>query len=383
MGPGRTSPARRGHYPLPLNLLLSLNLLLLLAAQPRGVRPLASSPPPFPFLVPRIPASEYRSYRARHGPCVPVVLRGGSAGLPTPAGAERLAESLLLGLSGEEVVVQRRRRRRREEGEGGGGGEDATEWAAMTLGEAAGEAMDSDHWDAALAFCEGLLPPPGGGGEGGGRGAAEDLARTLRRAMGGPFRGGWGDDDHDDDDDNDEEEEEEDWFDHFPPEARPSDAVVLAGEGATSTLHRDPFEWTGTSLCLEGSKLWRFVLPGGGGVEEVDGALESYRLASVAWDGGGGGDGGTTAATTTTTPLSAGWQSDLTLYRHRAGGVPPARALAGLAGSDPAAYVRELEAIATGVGGRLDPCGGAREALGRMGGGEAPPPPRPSPRQSS
>ena len=239
----------------------------------------------------------------------------------------------------------------------------------MTLGEAAGEAMDSDHWDAALAFCEGLLPPPGGGGEGEGRGAAEDLARTLRRAMGGPFRGGWGDDDDDDDDDNDDEEEE-DWFDHFPPEARPSDAVVLAGEGATSTLHRDPFEWTGTSLCLEGSKLWRFVLPGGGGVEEVDGALESYRLASVAWDDGGGGDGGTTTAAATTTPLSAGWQSDLTLYRHRAGGVPPARALAGLAGSDPAAYVRELEATAPGGGARRAPGGGAREARGRRGGGK-------------
>ena len=378
MGPGRTSPARRGHYPLPLN------LLLLLAAQPRGVRPLASSPPPFPFLVPRIPASEYRSYRARHGPCVPVVLRGGSAGLPTPAGAERLAESLLLGLSGEEVVVQRRRRRRREEGEGGGGGEDATEWAAMTLGEAAGEAMDSDHWDAALAFCEGLLPPPGGGGEGGGRGAAEDLARTLRRAMGGPFRGGWGDDDHDDDDDNDEEEEEEDWFDHFPPEARPSDAVVLAGEGATSTLHRDPFEWTGTSLCLEGSKLWRFVLPGGGGVEEVDGALESYRLASVAWDGGGGG---------------GRWHHRRHHHHH-----PPQRGLAerpdpvpapgggGAAGEGPGGPGRvRPRRVRQGAGG--DRHGGGRKA-GPLrggeggpgedgGGGEAPPPPRPSPRQSS
>ena len=98
---------------------------------------------------------------------------------------------------------------------------------------------------------------------------------------------------------------DEDWFRlYFPREIQPSDAVVFAGAGATSTLHRDPFEWTGTSLCLEGTKIWRFIDPKNN-VGTIDEALQSYRLDSTAW----GEEEGVT--------MSAGWQSDLSLFALR------------------------------------------------------------------
>jgi hypothetical protein len=85
---------------------------------------------------------------------------------------------------------------------------------------------------------------------------------------------------------------EESWLDSFPAERRPADAcVVCAGAGARSPLHRDPYDWTGTSLCLEGSKVWRFLLD----VEDSD--LDAYKLPSEAF-----GDD------------SAGTQSDIDLY---------------------------------------------------------------------
>jgi hypothetical protein len=73
-------------------------------------------------------------------------------------------------------------------------------------------------------------------------------------------------------------EGDDDWFEWFPPEAVPSDCVVIASHGATSTLHRDPFEWTGTSLCLEGRQIWRFLPP-----PPPDEALRACRLESIAW----------------------------------------------------------------------------------------------------
>eukprot|EP00931_Biecheleriopsis_adriatica_P073795 TRINITY_DN48014_c0_g1_i1.p1 TRINITY_DN48014_c0_g1~~TRINITY_DN48014_c0_g1_i1.p1 ORF type:complete len:428 (-),score=74.44 TRINITY_DN48014_c0_g1_i1:41-1324(-) len=97
----------------------------------------------------------------------------------------------------------------------------------------------------------------------------------------------------------------ENWFNYFPKRLQPSPfCLVCAGSGSRSTLHRDPFEWTGTSFCVSGSKLWTFLPPGDAGVEAVDSALKAYRFP---YDGYG------------QESLAAGWQSDLDLYEHSAG----------------------------------------------------------------
>lgn len=146
--------------------------------------------------------------------------------------------------------------------------------------------MDSNNDDAYFAFCEGLLLP-------GSYDSTNELSNKLREIREAPFVG------------------QENWFDYFPSNIRPSDAIILAGSGATSTLHRDPFEWTGMSICLEGIKIWRFILPPlleDGGVSIVDGALSSYRLDSIAWEQDGGNEEREPVA------WSAGWQSDMSLF---------------------------------------------------------------------
>lgn len=162
--------------------------------------------------------------------------------------------------------------------------------------------MQSKHGDSLFAFCEGLIDS----------GSQEELQKTKEALF----------------------PESTCWFEHFPPRAKPSDCIILAGEGATSTLHRDPFEWTGTSICLEGTKVWRFVPPPGAtasssrqkrddrsNVHIIDQALDAYRLDSIAWGDGDGNDENDIT-------ISAGWQSDLSLFAQRDNTIPGARILA-------------------------------------------------------
>lgn len=115
----------------------------------------------------------------------------------------------------------------------------------------------------------------------------------------------------------------ENWFEHFPEHLRPAPCCIVgAGIGARSTLHRDPFEWTGTSMCLWGSKIWTF-LPPGSNVSAVDASFESYRFPYQSY----GGDGAS---------LAAGWQADVDLYAVR--------------GMSRCPGPRELAAKAQGVG---------------------------------
>ena len=116
---------------------------------------------------------------------------------------------------------------------------------------------------------------------------------------------------------------DEDLLKYFPPESIPSNCVILAGEGASSTLHRDPFEWTGTSLCLEGTKLWRFIAPPktnnntmmmDSGVQVIDTHLKSYRLSSIAWNDAGADEEKNESPPIT---ISSGWQSDYSFYYDR------------------------------------------------------------------
>jgi hypothetical protein len=149
----------------------------------------------------------------------------------------------------------------------------------MPLAEALDAILyESTSSDAYLTFCEGLLE------QGGKDGPLQSIHQKAMEAREQLFP------------------DDSDWFaSYFPSDLQPSDAVVIAGAGATSTLHRDPFEWMGTSLCVEGSKVWRFIDPESN-VNAIDDALQAYRLESIAWEG---------------RSMSAGWQSDLSLFRKR------------------------------------------------------------------
>lgn len=87
----------------------------------------------------------------------------------------------------------------------------------------------------------------------------------------------------------------DDLLQHFPAKIRPKSALIIGGMGARSFLHADPYEWMGWNLLLEGLKLWTFLPP-----SVPPSLLRARRHAPDAWG---------------QYNISAGWVSDLDLYR--------------------------------------------------------------------
>jgi hypothetical protein len=88
-----------------------------------------------------------------------------------------------------------------------------------------------------------------------------------------------------------------DLFDCFPNVIRPKSALIAGGVGSRSFLHADPYEWMGWNYLVEGRKLWTFFPPSVS--PEV---LKARRNPPDAWGKHN---------------ISAGWVSDVDLYRYR------------------------------------------------------------------
>ena len=265
----------------------------------------------------------------------------------SPSLAEELCDSIVHNLGHVNVDVQRKRK----------GSEDddttiSTEIYECSLVEAVGLMMESTHDDSFFCFSEGLLDDSNDNdyiNSGGndevvtGMKDIKKLFTSTREKLFGCHNG---------DDDDGDKKESSNIFDLFPKDVRPSDCVIIAGEGATSTLHRDPFSWTGTSLCLEGTKIWRFIAPPGAmglqvdnnlnqdcndsSISCIDHTLDTYRLPSIAWDDGSNQDN--------TMYLSSGWQSDYSLYSSyvNSGKYPSAEEFASMNENDKITIIEDL-----------------------------------------
>mmetsp|Transcript_6315 Transcript_6315/g.14022 ORF Transcript_6315/g.14022 Transcript_6315/m.14022 type:complete len:702 (-) Transcript_6315:60-2165(-) len=252
--------------------------------------------PPNPSLVPRLTLEEYLASPITKKP---VLIKD----IASPDEIESLADQLI-GTLGEEIVQMQRKVKEETNYT------TTTEIYDVSLQESIDYMMDSNHFDSYFTFCEGLLPSSPSE-------TMQTLAVKLEKIRDAPY--------HD----------QENWFEYFPTSIKPTDAIIMAGTGATSTLHRDPFEWTGTSLCLEGTKIWRFILPPEGGVKLVDEALRSYRLDSIAWENQQNDE--------KPIVLSAGWQSDMTLYESISDDFPDAFEWMQLEEEDSKKFQRENE----------------------------------------
>ena len=276
--------------------------------------------------VERMTAQEYRQKRQEQGPLAldrPIIVSDALA----REECEEICDAWIQAVGSEVITVQRKTRQQ-------------TKLYECTVAQSLDLMMDhSSPGDSIFAFVEGLLD------------ASSPLLQRLTGAREALFS----------------DENDKNWFDFFPETVQPTDCVVLAGEGATSTLHRDPFEWTGTSLCLEGRKIWRFLAPmddnNGDNSEDTsvpsstgrnmnnrwDELLQSYRLESTAWsspedEGEHMNDSGNEGEINDEMVLSAGWQSDSTLYKPvtEATTFQSARELAELPEKDAETYLEEL-----------------------------------------
>lgn len=157
-----------------------------------------------------------------------------------------------------------------------------------TLGEFVEECFSSCHDDSIFLLDEDLLVDDPASG-------VSELARQVAILPAGFFPDG-------------------DMFDLFPEAIRPKKpCLLIGGAGARSTLHADPYSWTGWNYLAEGSKIWTFFPPdqntaaereAGGGLLSVEEAFKARRLESSAWDEG-------------RFNVSAGWQSPVDLYHER------------------------------------------------------------------
>lgn len=264
--------------------------------------------------VERMTAQEYRQKRQEQGPLAldrPILISDAL----DPNECEKICDAWIQAVGSERITVQRKRPQQ------------PIKLYECTVAQSLDLMMDhSSQEDSMFAFVEGLLD------------ASSPLSQRLTAAREALFP----------------DLKDRNWFDFFPKTVQPSDCVVLAGEGATSTLHRDPFEWTGTSLCLEGRKIWRFLAPmkdndDGTNINRWEELLQSYRLKSTAWSSPEGGsehtsDSDNEGEINDEMVLSAGWQSDLTLYTPatKATTLQSARELAELSDKDAETYLEEL-----------------------------------------
>jgi hypothetical protein len=224
---------------------------------------------------------------------------------------EEVCEKWIKAVGAQTITIQRKRKQQRQSSDAGDDAESTTKLYACTVNQSLDFMMQSTPLDSMFAFVEGLLDSKQVFSEGDDMRHIQELdtiQHRLTQVREALFSKG-------DENENDGYviDDSINWFDYFPRTAKPSDCVILAGEGASSTLHRDPFEWTGTNLCLEGRKIWRFL----NSSDDLDGwdlRLQSYRLNSTAWDTDDKSSIDENSSNGHVTTISAGWQSDFSLY---------------------------------------------------------------------
>jgi len=306
------------------------------------------------MIIPRIKASEFdpniHYYRRGQGHRndyyeTPVIVEG----VLSSNECEKFTNEIINQCGDVEVILQRKKRTNSILSENEDENEtDMYYCSFLEAIELIVSGQSSNHNDTLLAFCEGLLLPTSTSTSISSTTCTTKSSSSQSSSLQKRFediREGLFQHQQQDDTDTDKTNTNTDpcWFQtYFPKEARPSDCVIVGGIGSSSTLHRDPLEWTGTNLCLDGQKVWRFIVPsslelnsnnlqdqvvvvdndddddGCSGVTKIDKLLDSYRLDSIAWGNGNEGEEDSVEEEEKEIKplltLSAGWQSDFSLF---------------------------------------------------------------------